>query len=104
MGDSAAANLSAGSSAMGGGEKVGYLTPVSPRNVANSVGEDLMMEAGSERFESQSSADKELRLPESLIEGRPESSRDSFFTRCRSLMPPRHVNSVFQKSKSSYIV
>ena len=97
MGDRAAANLSAGISFIGGGEKVGYFTAVSDLKAANSVGDDFNSAARDERIREGRSLPRYLMsLLESLIGGRANISLESFFTLWRSRIPPKHVNSVFQ--------
>ena len=64
------------------GEKDGYLTVVSERNEANSVGEDFnMMALTVENNQYGQYLKTELSVPESLIIGRLDSSRESFLTR-----------------------
>lgn len=69
-----------------GGVNVGYFTEVSCRNVSMSNGVHLTA------------------IHSSGTDGRLASSRANFLTRASSLMPPQHARSVFQSTRSSFLM
>ena len=100
MGSRTSASLSLGTEGIeveGGGANVGYLTDVSRRQIAISVGEDLVKSGRSARTVSCG------HVPLCMV-GRPASSRAKVLAVVTSFIPPKQASRTFHTSSKNFLI